>query len=311
MTKGALRLLRVGMNVSELDRASAFYHDALGFGVIDRNSYDTANFHVGDDARVRTERLQLGRQEIELYQFDPPGAPYPPDSTAADLWFQHFAIVTRDMEGVFARLAHFGTTPISLDGPQRLPPSTGSVIAYKFRDPDGHPLELIHFPRRGVEFAQVDGSSNPTVGIDHSALSVADATRSIAFYAALGLSLGSRQLNTGSAQDRLDGLCCTSVEVIAMMPADSPTPHVELLAYTTPRGRTAAPSSSGGDTADSRLIFEVADLTRHLDELAAAGISALRLTGISALRLTKDREHAEAAELRDPDGHLIVLLQRT
>ena len=33
-------------------------------------------------------------------------------------------------------------------GPQLLPPSTGSVTAFKVRDPDGHPLELSYNPAR-------------------------------------------------------------------------------------------------------------------------------------------------------------------
>ncbi len=41
-----------------------------------------------------------------------------------------------------------GWTAISTDGPQRLPPSSGGVAAFKFRDPDGHPLELLAFPDR-------------------------------------------------------------------------------------------------------------------------------------------------------------------
>ena len=39
-----------------------------------------------------------------------------------------------------------GWRPISEGGPQLLPPSNGAVRAFKFRDPDGHPLELIWFP---------------------------------------------------------------------------------------------------------------------------------------------------------------------
>jgi catechol 2,3-dioxygenase-like lactoylglutathione lyase family enzyme len=301
MTTGVRQLLRIGLTVNDLDRASAFYREALGFRPVE-NQPDSSrkNDGLASDG-VRSERLWLGSQEIELRQFDVQGAPYPADSTAADLWFQHFAIVTRDMEGALARLVGRGASPITQDGPQRLPPASGSVVAYKFRDPDGHPLELIQFPRGVAGFAQPSVSVETTAGIDHSALSVADADRSIAFYAALGLSLGSRQLNTGPAQERLDGLSGVSVEVIAMLPSDWPTPHVELLSYDTPRGRPAHPGSSRRDIADSSLIFEVADLRGLLEELAAAGIS----TSISA----QDGASIAAAELRDPDGHRIVLLQ--
>jgi Glyoxalase/Bleomycin resistance protein/Dioxygenase superfamily len=77
-------------------------------------------------------------------------------------------------------------SPISRYGPQRL---LSGIVAFKFRDPDL--LELIQFPRPDL---RTEG------GIDHSAISVADAERSIAFYAErLGLSLQSRQVNRGPA----------------------------------------------------------------------------------------------------------------
>jgi catechol 2,3-dioxygenase-like lactoylglutathione lyase family enzyme len=303
MTANVRQLVRIGLTVNDLDRASAFYREALGFRSAENQPSPPRK--DGGSARdgVRSERLRLGSQEIELCQFHFQGEAYPADSTAADLWFQHFAIVTRDIESAVALLVAYGANPITLDGPQRLPPVSGSVVAYKFRDPDGHPLELIQFPRGSAGFAQPSGSVGPTVGIDHSALSVADADRSIAFYAALGLSLGSRQLNIGPAQDRLDGLSGVSVEVVAMLPAETRTPHVELLSYDAPRGRAAHPASSGRDIADSSLIFEVADLRGLIDNLATAGIS----TVISS----QDGASISAAELRDPDGHRIVLLQAT
>ena len=37
--------------------------------------------------------------------------------------------------------------PISPDGRVRLPDNSGGVTAYKFRDHDGHPLELLEFPQ--------------------------------------------------------------------------------------------------------------------------------------------------------------------
>jgi len=54
------------------------------------------------------------------------------------------------MDAAHARvLADARAQPISQDGPQTLPPVDGSVRAWKFRDPDGHPLELLWFPPGG------------------------------------------------------------------------------------------------------------------------------------------------------------------
>ncbi len=305
MTVGIVRLLRVGLNVSDLDRSSAFYRDALGFSIVDRQSYQRVPGYstAGSGVRVRIRRMKLGRQEIELRQFDPPGVPYPENSTASDLWFQHCAIVVHDMAAAYERLQRYGAVAITQGGPQRLPPGTGSVVAYKFRDPDGHPLELIHFPLGSGDARWQAKSLTQTMGIDHSALSVSDAMRSIAFYQALGLSMRSRQTNVGPAQSRLDGLPDVSVGVTAMSPAETHTPHVELLSYDNPRGRAAPLSAACSDIAGSSLIFEVADLAVLIQELASAGISAASIAN--------DGPGVARAQLRDPDGHLINLLQES
>jgi catechol 2,3-dioxygenase-like lactoylglutathione lyase family enzyme len=275
MTGPALCLLGISLNVGELPKTLAFYRDALGFAIVaeEKAGRNWAQPMVSDGARVRTARLRLGRQELELVQFDPAGAPYPVDSTAADLWFQHCAIVTNDMAAAYRRLERHGAKPITSGEPQRLPAAAGAVMAYKFRDPDGHPLELIQFP---------PGAGDPAWqgiagGIDHSALSVGEAEPSVAFYGRLGLGVRSRQINSGAEQDRLDGLTKVTVEVIGLSPEAVQTPHVELLCYAAPRGRRRDPGGRASDIADSRLIFEV--------------------------------EGLHAAFVRDPDGHASVLLE--
>ena len=217
-----------------------------------------------------------GHQALELCACDPPGAPMPPGSRSNDLWFQHCAISTDDIREAYERLRCFRFTPISRNGPQALP---GGVAAFKFRDPDGHPLELIQFPR-----------PDPLTrgGIDHSAICVADPNRSIAFYAArLGLAVQARQVNRGPAQDALDALDETTVDVIALAPAASASPHVELLGYRHPRGRPALPFNPC-DIAASRLVFSV---------------------GIGAAEQHAPASPSEpSAELfHDPDGHAVLL----
>lgn len=98
----------------------------------------------------RRSALLLGRERIDLVQFDgTPGRPYPPGSTSTDLWFQHLAIVESDMRLAYQRIAASGRfQPISRGGPVLLPPGSGGVTAYNFRDSDGHPLELLAFPTR-------------------------------------------------------------------------------------------------------------------------------------------------------------------
>ena len=258
MTSGRIeRLAGVGLTVSSLSRAEAIYRDGLGFARCGPEAQgDAASF--GLRGRVRSLGMSLGAQFIELAEFEPAGQPYPDEADAADIRFQHFAIVVGDMAAAHEQVRQQpGFRPISTKGPQTLPPSSGSVIAFKFRDPDGHPLELLQFPAA----SQPWGGAPPGavwLGIDHSAIVVSDADRSIAFYTReLGMSVAARSHNTGPAQQRLDGLAHDSVDVIALGPAAVATPHIELLAYRTPPvPPDASARAPANDIAATRLLLE-------------------------------------------------------
>ena len=300
MSHGVQRLLRIGRNTANLERALAFYRDALGFHLDDANAAPPAWSRLpGVGATpTRTARLSLGAQAIELTEF-PHAAAYPDASTCCDAWFQHCAIVVDDMPAAHARTLRHGATSITRGGPQTLPPATGSVTAWKFRDPDGHPLELIAFPQgTGDPAWQAAHAPGPTLGIDHSAISVGDVQRSIAFYELLGLRVAARGLNHGSEQQCLDDLDDVEVDVIAMQ-GPTRTPHLELLGYRQPRGRTDADSDLSAIAAD-RAIWQARDIDVLLDALADADFTDAVITSGFI-------DGATIALLRDPDGHLLVL----
>jgi catechol 2,3-dioxygenase-like lactoylglutathione lyase family enzyme len=175
-----------------------------------------------------------------------------------------------------------GWTAISRRGPQRLPASSGGVTAFKFRDPDGHPLELIRFP---------DGDNAPR--IDHSAISVADTARSLAFYQALGLAVGTKSINQGPEQDRLDDVRGADVAVTALLPSASTTPHIELLFYRGDYQR--GPVASLGDVAATRLILTMS---------SAEDLEKIRAHPPGPLAQLRSRP-LQTFMLRDPDGHLL------
>jgi catechol 2,3-dioxygenase-like lactoylglutathione lyase family enzyme len=236
------RILRVSRVVSDLGRAEAFYRDGLGFRATARRHASEATLAAlgpcNDDAEEVV--MRLGAHEIALVRFSLQGRPYPPGSGSDDLWFQHLAIVVNDMDAAYAHLSsHTGWHAISEAGPQLLPPSNGAVRAFKFRDPDGHPLELIWFPPgQGRPAWHRDTSDGPFLGIDHSALSITSTARSLGFYRALGLRVSDRSLNHGPAQARLDGLPGARVRVTGLRPASATGPGLELLGYQPP-GRAA------------------------------------------------------------------------
>jgi len=300
MSRGVQKLLRVERNTADLERALAFHRDALGFRVDDGNAAPPAWTLLPGlcDTAPRCAQLSLGAQSLMLVEFRT-AAPYPGDGASNDLCFQHCAIVVDDMDAACDRVMRNGATPITQGGPQTLPPSTGSVIAFKFRDPDGHPLELIAFPQGTGDAAwQSAHAKDPTLGIDHSAISIADVERSTLFYTLLGMAVAARGVNRGMEQDRLDALADVEVDVIAMQ-GTARTPHLELLGYRRPRGR-ANPSAGLSTIAADRLVWQAGKVDVLLDALTNGDFTdAIVASGFIG--------GTTIALLRDPDGHLLAL----
>ena len=182
------------------------------------------------------------------------------------------------MDAAYARLsAQGGWQPISWGGPQRLPPANGSVRAFKFRDPDGHPLELIWFPpQRGRAVWHEATADGPFLGIDHSALAVSSTSRSLAFYRKLGFTPDERSWNHGEPQSALDGLLDARARVIGLRPASPDGAGLELLRYVPP-GRPLG-------------VTQPNDLVTDWVTVAVAGLP-----------------RPSPAALRDPDGHIMLL----
>lgn len=261
-----LRIRHVRRNVMQLERSVTFYCDALGFVLIEQRRHQNG----------REARLRLGEQELVLMTPDAPGLPYPQQRSASDPWFQHLAIVVADMPWAYAHLCRHAFEAISEDGPQTLPPNTGSVTAFKFRDPDGHPLELIHFPA-DVGDARWRQRKGLFLGIDHSALAVTDMQRSLAFYQRLGFGVTARSHNHGPEQARLDGVADADVDVVGLSPALAEPPRLELLGYRMHEKQQAIDMAPNDIAADC-TVMEVSDVGE-----VSGGL------------------------LKDPDGHWLAL----
>ena len=193
--------------------------------------------------------MRLGEAAVDLDCYGVAGRAYPAEADAASTCFQHLALVTDDAGAAWARAASAGATPISRGGPVTLPPSSGGVTAIKFRDPEGHPLELLRFP----DPAEKGWSGSGILGIDHSAVVVRHLAASQAFYTAQGLKKGAASLNQGPEQAALDGLDDPVADVVPMMP-DAAPPHVELLHYRRPAGAPSAPIAVN-DVAATRIVW--------------------------------------------------------
>jgi catechol 2,3-dioxygenase-like lactoylglutathione lyase family enzyme len=301
------------LTTADAPRLSRFYCEAFGFhesGIRELAGPAWQRLFGLAHGDARQIDLVLGEQRLTLTSFQMPGSSYPSDIRADDVRFQHFAIVVADMAKAYARLARCsGWLPITHAGPQQLPASSGAVSAFKFRDPEGHPLELLAFAPgswpdvwRRVRRASGDALC---LGIDHSAISVASTTRSIDFYQQLGFRMAGSSLNHGEEQSRLDALCAPIVEVTALVPLPgegSPasaggTPHLELLSYRSrPAGDVTLPARSN-DLAATRVVLETQELRALLAQVGQPG-------GIVSLP-----EGHEASLIHDPDGHALLLWQ--
>jgi len=296
------KLSRIALVSREPESLAAFYESAFGFARGDETQLaGTAleSLLCIPGAKTRLIPLRLGGETIELLGIQPEGRAYPANVPAWSNLFQHFAIVVSSMAAAYAKLsAQAGWTPISTEGPQALPASSGGVTAFKFRDPEGHPLELLAFPPDTVPERWQRSDATGFLGIDHSAISVADTFQSIEFYRRLGLQRSGRSCNTGPAQDRLDGTEGTIVEVTGLAPVEVP-PHVELLCYRKVLDRNRNVSGLN-DVAATQLILS-ADSTAALDALCTQTADAL-VSGPVPFE-----DGVARAMIRDPDGHLVRL----
>ena len=144
----------VSMTVSDMDRAVDFYSRVLTFEKIsDTEIANEQNEQLEGvfGLRVRIVRMRLGEEFIELHEYlAPKGKPIPADSRSNDRWFQHVAIIVSDMDRAY-RVLRQNKVEHASSGPQRLPDwnkNAGGIWAFYFKDPDGHPLEILRFPDR-------------------------------------------------------------------------------------------------------------------------------------------------------------------
>ena len=255
------RLTRFSLTTANARELAAFYERAFGCRQIAKERHVGTGFEnlLGVEGGAESITLGLGDEIIEILEFDRPGRSYPSGTLSSDLIFQHFAIVVTNIDQACQRLsAVAGWTAISTAGPQRLPDRSGGVTAFKFRDPDGHPLELLAFPPgKGPAHWQAKRGRALCLGIDHSAISISDSNRSITFYEKIGFEVDARSHNHGPEQERLDGVLHPQVDVTALAVRQQ-TPHVELLCY----GAAAHDDRillRNNDIAATRLVFEASD----------------------------------------------------
>jgi catechol 2,3-dioxygenase-like lactoylglutathione lyase family enzyme len=144
-------VVSVGMTVRDMDRSVEFYSKVFSFEKVSDvevagTEYERLTGLFG--LRMRVVRMKLGEEFLDLTEFlAPRGRPMPLDSRSNDRWFQHVAIIVRDMDEAYQHLRKHKVEHAS-SGPQRLPDwnkKAGGIKAFYFKD-DGHHLEVLQFP---------------------------------------------------------------------------------------------------------------------------------------------------------------------
>ncbi len=300
---------RIAMIVSDVDRAEDDYVTTFGCAVEQRDVIERSLTSVLGipEASGRRSVLRLGREQIELLEFtDSMGRPYPCDSTSTDIWFQHLAIIVSDMTEAYRDImAQPRFRPISRAGPVQLPSESGGVKAFKFRDHDGHPLELIEFPwpLSPGERGSAD-NAGPFVGIDHTAIGISDSDISASFFRSVfGFAVGPRTENRGPQQAELDDVDDVHVSVTRLA-RGLPAPRLELLDYHVGTRRPIRADTASNDIAATHSVVGVTSLDATFAALAACGRS---LTGNERMTLSGD---IPAALISGPDRHRFLVEER-
>lgn len=309
----AKRIRSIGITVSDADRISAFYTQALGFELVADTTLTDPNYSklMGvPDAAIRIMALKLGDEQVELMQYlNHPGEPIPADSQSNDLWFQHLAIVVSDMDRAYAQLKPFLTETIS-DQPQTVPASNeaaAGVRAFKFKDPDRHSLELIWFPSDKGQEKWHQQTDKLFLGIDHSAICIADTDSSLQFYEELlGMQVDGGSLNEGKTQAHLDGLPEAKVRVTALRPAEGGL-GIELLDYLIPvNGRPMPDGWKSCDIAYMQIEMIIQNIEEIVEQLRQNQVQFVSQHPLQML--SSDSHELSGCLVKGPSGHAILLI---
>jgi len=301
----------VNMTVSDLDRAADFYSQVLQFQKVSDveiggEPYERLEGVFG--LRMRVVRMRLGEEHIELTEYlAPKGRPVPAESHSNDRSFQHIAIIVSDMNRAYDWLRRNKVEHVS-PSPQRLPDwnkNAAGIRAFYFKDPDGHPLEILQFPAdKGAE--QWHRTSDKLfLGIDHTAIVVADTNASLTFYRdALGMRVTGESDNYGVEQERLNNVAGAHLRITSLRPGAGP--GVELLEYLAPLDGRPYPT----DERACDIVHHQTEIITDDAEAAAQKLVSAHAKFVSSGVLTESDGQVgfkKAFLIRDPDGHAILL----
>ncbi|MPR33169.1 VOC family protein [Salmonirosea aquatica] len=308
-------LSRVALTVKDLSRSLAFYEKTLNFRPMGRYTIDafTAGRLFGmpeDGMTVEVAVLSLGDETIELMEFQTSatGDEIPANSRSNDRWFQHLALVVSNMDTAYEHLKMFDIEPIS-PSPQTLPGylEAAGISAFYFKDPDGHVLELIHFPADQGESRWHRRKAGLFLGIDHTAIVVKETAASWPFYQKLGLKKDSQTKNYGLEQEKLNQVDGARLLITGLRFGEGM--GIEFLDFKTPTdGRPFPTTARPNDLIHWHTVVTVEDVGRVFDELMTLGYPLISKSITAVSTLNGEAKHGFL--LRDTDGHAVLISEK-
>jgi catechol 2,3-dioxygenase-like lactoylglutathione lyase family enzyme len=304
----------VGITVSDMDRAVNFYSRVLTFEKVsdtEATGEDYEHLEGVFGLRIRVVRMRLGDEFIELTEYlAPKGRPIPVDSRSNDRWFQHIAIIASDMDKAYSWLRQNKVEHAS-SGPQRLPDwnkNAAGISAFYFKDPDGHPVEVLQFPLDKGAAKWHQATDKLFLGIDHTAIVVGDTDASIRFYRdVLGMHVAGESENYGTEQEHLNNVFGAHLRITALRGTSGP--GIELLDYLAPRDGRLFPE----DEHANDLVHRQTVLVTSSAEQAARELRVAKATFVSSGLITNQNRELgfkAAFVIRDPDGHAIEIVEK-
>jgi len=238
------------------------------------------------------------------------GRPIPVHWQRNDHSFQHIAIVVSDMDRAYAHLRAHKVRHAST-GPQTIPATNeaaAGIRAFYFKDHDGHHLEVIYFPPGKGDPRWQRKTGRPFLGIDHTAIVVANTPNSLRFYRdTLGLRLAGASMNSGTEQEHLNNVAGARLR-ISSLKAES-GPGIEFMEYLSPKNGKPAPKDS---RANDLWHWQTTLLAPH-PALAARKIRDSRGRVVSPAPATfpeSDLGFRKGFLARDPDAHGLQIVEK-
>ncbi len=304
----------VGMTVSDMDRAIDFYSQVLSFEKISDvevygSAYESLQGLFG--LRMRVVKMRLGDEILELTDYlTTGGRPIPIDARSNDRFFQHIAIVVSDLDRAYRILRENKVQYVST-APQRLPEylkNAAGIEAFYFRDPDGHNLEIIHFPNGKGAPKWQNSTGGIFLGIDHTAIVVSDTETSLHLYRnLLGLKLAGESENYGIEQEHLNNVAGARLRISGLRASRGP--GIEFLEYLNPRDGKPFPADSRPDDLlhwQTTLVVEEVGATAEY--LRSRGYKSISWDKVELPERTLG--FTKALLFKDPDGHTLRIVEK-